>query len=229
MSDPYEVLELPNTATEKDIRKQYLRLARIYHPDKVEDPQKAQAEEKFREISVAYETLTQPADSTSRAGYSRSSAYSDPFSLFDELVSQMRSSTAFFNDPFFNDPFFNRQPSMHRSDPFAGFMGGDMMGFPSMMGGMGGLSSMGGFSGMSSMSSMSGMPAMTSGRSISTSIVNGRKEVKETTRNPDGSTHIKITTPEGVHESTQQAQLPQANHHSRSNYHALPSSYNRFW
>ena len=222
MVDPFQVLELPNTASQGEIRKQYLRLARVYHPDKVDASQKAQAEDKFRQISVAYETLTQPdGGNSSSSGYNPqySQAHADPFAMFDQLFAQMTSG--FFNDPFFgggssrgdpfaNDPFFSAAPS--RRDPFANMMGGGFLG-------------------------NMGMPAMRSsggaGRSISTTIVNGRKETRETVTNADGSSTTTITTPEGTHTQTQQATLPQAGagggYGQRSSYNALPSAYNRYW
>src|ERR1700693_6470770 len=52
----YEVLGLPRTATEEEIRKEYRNLARKYHPDV--NPGNKSAEEKFKEINEAYEVLS---------------------------------------------------------------------------------------------------------------------------------------------------------------------------
>ena len=59
----YQVLELENNASLDDIKKNYKRLARKYHPDRNKDDK---AESKFHEISSAYEILS---DDKSRKEY----------------------------------------------------------------------------------------------------------------------------------------------------------------
>ncbi len=54
MQDPYASLGLPRSATPKDIKKAYRKLALKHHPDRGGD------EAKFKEISVAYELLSDP-------------------------------------------------------------------------------------------------------------------------------------------------------------------------
>src|ERR1700730_3593551 len=54
--DYYEVLGVPRTATEDQIRKEYRKLARKYHPDV--NPGDKSAEEKFKELNEAYEVLS---------------------------------------------------------------------------------------------------------------------------------------------------------------------------
>jgi len=54
--DYYEVLGVEKTATEQEIKKAYRQLARKFHPDRNKDNPK-EAEEKFKEISEAYEVL----------------------------------------------------------------------------------------------------------------------------------------------------------------------------
>lgn len=53
----YSVLEVSRTSSLSDIRKAYRRLALIWHPDKNPD-RKEEAEKKFKEISEAYEVLS---------------------------------------------------------------------------------------------------------------------------------------------------------------------------
>lgn len=56
--DFYEVLGVSKDASPKDIKGAYRRLARKYHPDV--NPGDKSAEEKFKEISQAYEVLSDP-------------------------------------------------------------------------------------------------------------------------------------------------------------------------
>lgn len=52
MSDLYKCLDVGRDASADDIRKAYLKLSRVHHPDKGGDP------EKFKEIQQAYEVLS---------------------------------------------------------------------------------------------------------------------------------------------------------------------------
>src|SRR5437867_2818451 len=53
--DYYKILGVERTASDEEIRKAFRKLARQYHPDVAKN--KAQAEEKFKEINEAYEVL----------------------------------------------------------------------------------------------------------------------------------------------------------------------------
>lgn len=58
MRDPYQVLGISRGATEEEIKKAYRNLSRKYHPDaNVNNPNKDQAEEKFKEIQAAYQQI----------------------------------------------------------------------------------------------------------------------------------------------------------------------------
>jgi len=62
--DCYEVLGINKSASEKEIKKAYKKLAMKYHPDR--NPDNPVAEEKFREVKSSYEILS---DSETRQEY----------------------------------------------------------------------------------------------------------------------------------------------------------------
>ncbi len=63
--DYYEILGVPRTASESEIKSAFRNLARKYHPDVSQEPD---AEERFKEINEAYAVLS---DSEKRAAYDR--------------------------------------------------------------------------------------------------------------------------------------------------------------
>ena len=63
--DYYQVLGVPRSASQEDIRTKFRRLALEYHPDRNKDPG---AQEKFKEVNSAYQALSDPQK---RAQYDR--------------------------------------------------------------------------------------------------------------------------------------------------------------
>src|SRR4051812_8191509 len=64
--DYYEVLGVKRGASEKEVRQAYRKLARKFHPDV--NPNDQTSEEKFKEVSEAYEVLS---DEEKRGKYDR--------------------------------------------------------------------------------------------------------------------------------------------------------------
>jgi molecular chaperone DnaJ len=75
MKNPYEILGINASASEDEVKKAYRKLAMQYHPDR--NPGDPEAEIKFKEITNAYESLTNPSDQGD---------YQD---LFSDVFSQM--------------------------------------------------------------------------------------------------------------------------------------------
>lgn len=66
MRDPYSVLGVSKSVSEKDLKSAYRKLAKAHHPDQNQDDPKAHA--KFSEISAAYDFLS---DKEKRGAYDR--------------------------------------------------------------------------------------------------------------------------------------------------------------
>ncbi|VFQ62777.1 unnamed protein product [Cuscuta campestris] len=58
--DYYNILKVNRNASDDDLRKAYRRLAMIWHPDKNPGPKKHEAETKFKQVSEAYDVLSDP-------------------------------------------------------------------------------------------------------------------------------------------------------------------------
>lgn len=129
--DYYEILGVPRTAKEEEIKKTYRKLARKYHPDL--NPNNKQSEERFKEISEAYEVLS---DSEKRKKY-------------DQLGANWKNGADFTPPPNWGGPagggfqgtinmedLFGRA-SQQRGNAFSDF-------FEALFGGMAGMGDMGG-------------------------------------------------------------------------------------
>lgn len=113
--DYYKTLETPRGASQEEIKKAYRRLARKYHPDL--NPNNKIAEEKFKDISEAYEVLGNPESRKkydalgSNWKYYRQQTGSPPphegsFQRRTQTKTEKDSFQSFFEDQFNFSDFF---------------------------------------------------------------------------------------------------------------------------
>lgn len=125
--DYYGVLGVPRSATEKEIKNAYRKLARQYHPDMHKGNSKQEAEEKFKLVNEAYEVL---GDSEKRKRY-------------DTLGANWQMGQDFEPPPGYQHYSTNMSDMGDFSDFFSslfgqGFFGGRNTGFSSSFGGRSG-------------------------------------------------------------------------------------------
>ena len=78
MMDPYRVLGVDRNASDEEIKKAYRKLSRRYHPDaNVNNPNKDQAEAKFKEVQQAYDQIMKEREmgGAGSYGYGGGSSY----------------------------------------------------------------------------------------------------------------------------------------------------------
>tara|TARA_B100001093_G_C26477296_1_gene863256 strand:+ start:239 stop:763 length:525 start_codon:yes stop_codon:yes gene_type:complete len=80
-SNYYNILGLSPDASEDDIKKAYKHLAKKYHPDKNTEPD---AEQKFKEISEAYQYLINPTQANFSSNINQAD-FINPNDLFNEF------------------------------------------------------------------------------------------------------------------------------------------------
>lgn len=73
IQNPYEVLGVPNGASEEEVTKAYRKLAKKYHPDL--NPGNENAAKKMSEINAAYDQIKNGKTSGSSSGYGPGSSY----------------------------------------------------------------------------------------------------------------------------------------------------------
>ena len=76
MRDPYQVLGVPSTATDEEVKKAYRDLARKYHPDNYHDnPLADLAQERMKEINEAYDMIMSQRSNKGSAGQTGGQSY----------------------------------------------------------------------------------------------------------------------------------------------------------
>jgi len=119
--DYYKILDVSKEASEEDIKKAYRKLAKKYHPDK--NPDNKKAEETFKEVSEAYDVLSNSEkrkkfdDFISVSNEKKTYAYTNP-----------TNSNTSENEPEYSDFFkqFFKKTSSKRKYSF--FKGDDLRG-----------------------------------------------------------------------------------------------------
>lgn len=121
----YQILNIPETATQDEIKKSYRKLAKQYHPDV--NPG-ANSEAKIKEINLAYEVLGDPIkrkqydqfgtnptqnpyQSTQQSGY-----YNSASDLFEELLRQQQRQSQYYSQ-------YTRQYNRHVYQVNSGSLG----------------------------------------------------------------------------------------------------------
>ncbi len=96
MNNPYTVLGLDSNASMDDIKKEYRRLSRIYHPDaNINNPNKAEAEEKFKEVQAAYDRIVKDRENGYTGDYSENEN-GNPY----YRQQQTEQGSGFYQNPF---------------------------------------------------------------------------------------------------------------------------------
>lgn len=106
--DYYKILSLDKTATDKEIKKAYRKLARKYHPDV--NPDDKIAEKKFKEINEANEVLSNPENRKKYHKYGKDWKHADEFEKAKQEQQQYqrdshRGGTGGYSEEDFSDFF----------------------------------------------------------------------------------------------------------------------------
>ena len=103
--DFYEILGVAKNASDDELKKAYRKLAMKYHPDR--NPDSKEAEEKFKQISEAYELLMNPEKfntmNNGHPGFGRGCV--DPNELFAQIFRDMNIHHQVKKMNILNNPF----------------------------------------------------------------------------------------------------------------------------
>ena len=94
MNDPYQILGVPETASDEEVKRAYRELARKYHPDNYHDnPLADLAQEKMKDINAAYEQITKMR-SGAKSGGDSSAGTSGSYSGYGGYQQQYSSQSS---------------------------------------------------------------------------------------------------------------------------------------
>ncbi|MBW8785732.1 MAG: DnaJ domain-containing protein [Novosphingobium sp.] len=197
-ADPYAILGVPRSASEKDIKSAYRKLAKELHPDRNQDNPKAG--ERFGEITRAYDLLS---DKDKRAQFDRGEIDIDgnPAMPFGFGAGGGGPGAGFGQRGFRSDGFesFGDAEGVDISDLFEGLFGGrggmgGMGGGPGRGGGMGG-----GFGGARTRAAPKGANVQ---YRLAVSLPDAANRATQRITLADGKT-IDLKLPAGVEDGTQ--------------------------
>ncbi len=103
--DYYKILGISKTATDKEIKTAYRKLARKYHPDL--NPENKEAELKFKEINEANEVLSDPANRKKYDKYGKDWKHGEEYEKArqQQQQSHQQSGRQNFSDDEYSDFF----------------------------------------------------------------------------------------------------------------------------
>jgi curved DNA-binding protein CbpA len=108
--NPYQVLGVSRDASDDDIKRAYRSLSRKYHPDaNVNNPNKKEAEEKFKEVQQAYDLIMkqrqQGTDSFGGFGYSYGNRHSQSgsYSGSQQNSNEMQAAWSYIMNGYYRE------------------------------------------------------------------------------------------------------------------------------
>lgn len=101
--DYYSILGVPRTATEKEIKAAYRKLARKYHPDL--NPDNKEAERKFKEINEANEVLSDPENRRKYDAYGQEWKHGEAYEQARKQQHTQQHTQYDFSDTGYSDFF----------------------------------------------------------------------------------------------------------------------------
>ena len=117
--DYYKILGIDKTASLKDIKNAYRKLARKYHPDL--NPNDKDAKKNFQEINEANEVLSDPEKRKKYDQYGKDWKHADEFNK----AGQYREQSSNSRSPGYSQTHNDREFSDFFASMFGGFSGGE--------------------------------------------------------------------------------------------------------
>lgn len=124
--DYYKILGLSKTATDKEIKAAYRKLARKYHPDL--NPNNKESEIKFKEINEANEVLSKPENRKKYDKHGKDWKHGEAYEQSQQQQSQYRSDQQGFSGNEYSDFFesmFGGRRTSSKQNHYPKFKGQD--------------------------------------------------------------------------------------------------------